>query len=130
MAEFRHCAIGSAARLSVNLRIDKARETFAPRIISITSRALRGLPLRFLSLAVASIFLFAFRHLLRFCPRMALENARRREFPKLMSDHVLGHKDRYVPFAVVNAECQTYHLWRDRRASRPCADRRRFWPAV
>src|SRR5436190_1744550 len=57
IAEFRHLAIGSAARLSVNFRIANARETPSPRIISITSRVLRWLPFRCFNLAIASISL-------------------------------------------------------------------------
>src|SRR5437763_5552888 len=55
IAEFRHLEIGCAARLSVNLRIASAFETFTPRIKSITSRALRGLPFKYFVFAIASI---------------------------------------------------------------------------
>src|SRR5438874_2875643 len=55
IAEFRHLEIGCAARLSVNLRIASALETFTPRIKSITSRALRGLPFKYFVFAIASI---------------------------------------------------------------------------
>ena len=68
-------------------------------------------------------------HLLGFRSRMSFEHAGRREFTKLMSDHVLGNENRYVAFAVVNAKRQTNHCRRDRRTSRPCADRLRLCSA-
>src|SRR4051812_41063859 len=38
--------------------------------------------------------------------RVAPERARRRKLAQLVSDHVLSHVDRNVPFAVVHAERQ------------------------
>jgi len=70
------------------------------------------------------------RRFLRFRSRVSLEHSRRREFSQLVPDHVLGHKDRNVPFAVVNAKGQPDHLRRYRRASRPGLDRRRLRPAI
>ena len=137
IAEFRHCAIGSAARLSVNFRIDKrTRHILAADQID-HEPAFRGLPFRYFVFAIASIFLltvnlvlsavlFPLRHLLRFRSRMSLEHTRRRKLTQLVADHVLGHKDRNVTFAVVNAECQSDHIRRDRRAARPCLDRGRL----
>lgn len=54
---------------------------------------------------------------------MALEHSRRREFTQFVSDHVLSNKYRNVSFAVVDTECQSDHVRRDRRASRPGFDR-------
>ena len=73
--------------------------------------------------------LLPFRHFLRLSARVPLEQPRRREFSKLVSDHVLGHEHRNVPFAVMNAEGQTDHIRRDRRTARPGLDRWRLFPA-
>ena len=54
---------------------------------------------------------------------MFLKHARRRKFTKLVTNHVLGHKDRLKRLAVVYEKCVANKIWRDHRASRPGFDR-------
>src|SRR5262245_18356115 len=53
---------------------------------------------------------------------MAIEHARRRELPELVTDHLLGHQHRNVLLAVVHAEGQPDELRQDGRAPAPDPD--------
>src|SRR5579883_2578510 len=54
--------------------------------------------------------------------RMAVERAGRRELAELVADHLLGHQDRYVLVAVVDAEGEPDELRHDGRAPAPGLD--------
>ena len=54
---------------------------------------------------------------------MALKDPRRRKLTKFVPDHVLGHENGDMAFAVVNPEGQPDHIRRDRRTPRPGLDR-------
>ena len=73
--------------------------------------------------------LLPLRHFLRFCSRVALKHTSRREFSQLVADHIFSNKYRDMAFAIVDAEGQTDHIRRDRRAPRPGFDRWRLRPA-
>src|SRR5262245_13149357 len=53
---------------------------------------------------------------------MAIEHARRRELPELVTDHLLGHQHRNVLLTVVDAEGQPDELRQDGRAPAPDPD--------
>jgi hypothetical protein len=55
--------------------------------------------------------------------RVALEDAREREFTQLVADHVLGDVHRHVLLAVVHGDGQADELGHDGRAPRPGLDR-------
>src|SRR5579863_6081320 len=53
---------------------------------------------------------------------MPVEGPGRREFAKLVADHILGHQDRDEFVPVIDAEGQSDKLRKDRRAPRPRPD--------
>ena len=79
-----------------------------------------------LSLFAISYSLLPLCHLLCLSSRMTFEGSGRREFTKLVADHILRNKDGNVTLAIVYAEGQSDHFRRYRRASRPGLDCRRF----
>src|SRR5690349_18566420 len=54
--------------------------------------------------------------------RVAMEGARRRELAELVTDHLLGHVDRDVLLAIVNAEGEPHELRQDGGAAAPHLD--------
>ena len=54
---------------------------------------------------------------------MSAERSGQRELAQLVSDHLLRHVNTRVPATVVNQECMTDELGRDRRAAGPRLDR-------
>src|SRR3712207_4412016 len=91
-------ATSFAACCGMNRRIAAASSTRLPRIASVTRRALRVEPRRYLAVAVTrtvSVLLLERRRALGVLPVPAVV-AGRREFAQPVADHVLGHVDRDV----------------------------------
>src|SRR5271167_319492 len=112
----------------LNVSTLSALSTGRPRIWSATSRpfwADRRTPRRIALVSMATSLLPRRRrrrdHFL-VC-RVSLERARQREFPELVTDHVLRDVHRNVLLAIVNGDRQTHKVRGDGRASRPGLDR-------
>jgi hypothetical protein len=53
---------------------------------------------------------------------VAAKEARKSEFAKLVSDHVLRDENGDMPAAIVDGNIQADHVWQDRAGPRPCLD--------
>src|SRR5712671_3829711 len=152
IADSRHLRTSRAMRLRENSRSASADATFLPRISCATrlsfcgdTRSMRATACASLSASARSrafllmSALFALRaaggrsrsgrscgrtrRALRLTVRrMAVERARRRELPELVTDHLLGHQHRDMLLAVVDAEHQPDELRQDGRAPAPDPD--------
>src|SRR5919199_1776623 len=131
MALSRHLRTSRAMRLRENSRSASAVATFLPRMSCATKLSFCGLTRSMRATALASlsgsargvaalpILLGPLRLPVR---RVTMEGARRRELSELVADHLLGHVDRDVLLAVVDAEGQPNELRQDRRATAPDLD--------
>src|ERR1700759_2348238 len=108
----------------------KADEAVFPRIVRATRFSLRALvrmPRMLANASLSSSRRSAVGLPISGSPRllvasMAIECARRREFPELVADHVLGdqHRDEFV--TIVDPKGQPDELRKNRRPARPGAD--------
>src|SRR5919199_642941 len=131
MALSRHLRTSRAMRLRENSRSASAVATFLPRISCARRFSFCGLTRSMRATALASfsgsargvaalpILLGPLRLFVR---GVAVEGARRRELAELVAHHLLGHVDRDVLLAVVNAEGQADELRQDRGAAAPDLD--------
>src|SRR4051794_32610958 len=126
----RHLRTSTAMRLRENSRSASAVATFLPRMSWATRFSFCGLTRRLRATAFASFSASArgvaalpilppLRLLIR---GVAVEGARRRELAELVAHHLLGHVDRDVLLAVVDAEGQADELRQDRGAAAPDLD--------
>src|SRR5579862_1212578 len=107
------------ARLAGRLRMDPATR-FSLRGLT---RMLRAIASAWLSARPRSAFGLLILAPLRFLVgRVTREGARRREFTKLMANHILVHLHGEKLLPVVNAEGQPHELRQNRRAARPDLD--------
>src|SRR5688572_16629297 len=131
MALSRHFLTSRAMRFCENSRSASAVATFLPRISCATRFSFCGLTRSMRATALASfsgnargvaalpILLGPLRLPVG---GMAVEGARRRELAELVADHLLGHVDRDVLLAVIDAEGEPDELRQDRRAAAPDLD--------
>src|SRR5262249_19638733 len=118
-----------AAYLGVCLSMASARGTCCPRIISITGRAFRGATRTYRRMARASVIvkscccpLLERDSLFRLCLAVAFKEPGRSKFTKLVSNHILRHKDRNEFLPVVDCKRVANHVWDHGRSSRPRLD--------
>src|SRR3569832_596747 len=130
MAEPRTFTIISAALRRCARRIDSASPTGRPRIMSATTRTLRGDSRRPLKAACAICLILCLFYLLLgrggrraggglAVARVAVEGPGGRELAQLVADHVLVHEHGDELLPVVNREGQPHHRRDDGRSARP-----------
>src|SRR5919112_2347643 len=128
MALSRHFLTSLAMRFRENSRSASAVETFLPRMSCARRFSFCGLTRSMRATALASLSgsargvaaLPMLLRPLRFpVGGVAVEGARRRELAELVADHLLGHVDRDVLVAVVDAERQPDELRQDGGAAAP-----------
>src|SRR5688572_21388603 len=127
----KHLRTSREMRLRENSRSASAVATFLPRISCATRLSFCGLMRSMRATALASfsgsargvaalpILLGPLRLLVG---SVAVERTRRRELAELVADHLLGHVDRDMLVAVVNAEGEAHELRQDGGAAAPHLD--------